>query len=946
MKNQPLLSYLCLLFLLAFGTTMGQSGIVSGTLTSETDGLPLPGLSIIVKGTSLGTQTDFDGNYSIKCQVGDTLVYSYIGMKTREVRVTSAMFGIDTNINFIEQIPVETVENKAYAEALRLRSNSIINIPSLNQSKHTYKQNSHRFNEIKLIRITEDTVHFKYHNPYVYLEAGYKYAFGVQFFKQANRPKLQKTYAQGASLDGSLMFLGPDTNTPFSYGPKVNTLEFDGTNYPYDINGSLVPLGSGNGQRANSYDNDLLDTSINHSNNVFVNISTDKLLFGLDFTNTISKDVFDREQRKRNEITLSFKHNDASSPISNWNAFITYGSSADSRPNINGFINNVLLNTWATPASFSNRQGIRLSNMSQRQFNSNYNNPLWLLQNTRNRESHQFLNTSLQNKIDFSKYTSLDGMLSYSRTTMQQDFGQVTNTVGFENGYLSHKAIKTNTINAIARFKTQNDNSSDNYLTYKAIADWSLEHLDYNLEESMGFDAFSFHNPSFSTDRMLQMQRHSLRLLNKVDMEFDNAHIGVSIGNNSYVTSIQKNAWILPFISLDVDIEDLFNINAFNELSLKMSTNFDVKEPALYYDNQSHNSLQLLPSDSQSYTANNDLFINQALSLEKKRHYTLGLTSRFYAFNSSINLGVSYYTSETDDSVFPVYENNRYLLKNVADIRNRGLELALNTTIYLGNNIRYSPKLVFSTYRTKVIRLIDDTDRIPIAGFSNVSKNLIVGEPAGVIMGSAFARDNQNNLIIDDQGYPVVDNQIRVIGDPTPDFNVGFTNSFYWKNLKLSVVVDIQKGGDVWNGTQNTLNYLGRSQQSAKERAITNYIYEGVDVNGLQNTIPVDFYNPENPVTDNRFVRYGFSGVGEEAIVDGSYINLKTIDLSYKFEFNYSKHIRELGVGIYANNLATWTNYEGASPYSSLFDTNSGQGLNFFNLPIASEVGFKLNLKI
>src|SRR5690606_21485496 len=50
-------------------------------------GLPLPGANVIIKGTSSGTQSDFDGNYSISANVGQTLTFSYVGFDTQEVSV-------------------------------------------------------------------------------------------------------------------------------------------------------------------------------------------------------------------------------------------------------------------------------------------------------------------------------------------------------------------------------------------------------------------------------------------------------------------------------------------------------------------------------------------------------------------------------------------------------------------------------------------------------------------------------------------------------------------------------------------------------------------------------------------------------------------------------------------------------------------------------------------
>ena len=78
--------------LLVFCTTslMAQSAqhTVTGSVTSSEDGMPLPGVSIVLKGTSQGVSSDFDGNYSINVPNGNgTLVYSYLGFETQEVAV-------------------------------------------------------------------------------------------------------------------------------------------------------------------------------------------------------------------------------------------------------------------------------------------------------------------------------------------------------------------------------------------------------------------------------------------------------------------------------------------------------------------------------------------------------------------------------------------------------------------------------------------------------------------------------------------------------------------------------------------------------------------------------------------------------------------------------------------------------------------------------------------
>ena len=76
---------LCMALVMQF--SFAQEKTVSGTVTSASDGLPLPGVNVIVKNTSRGAQTDFDGNYSIKASQGEILVFSFVGMKTVEMTV-------------------------------------------------------------------------------------------------------------------------------------------------------------------------------------------------------------------------------------------------------------------------------------------------------------------------------------------------------------------------------------------------------------------------------------------------------------------------------------------------------------------------------------------------------------------------------------------------------------------------------------------------------------------------------------------------------------------------------------------------------------------------------------------------------------------------------------------------------------------------------------------
>jgi TonB-dependent starch-binding outer membrane protein SusC len=84
MKNL-LCSMLCFLFL--GNLVFAQSVTVTGTVTSAEDGLPLPGVNIVIKGTTAGTVTDVDGRYSLQVESNQTLVYSFVGFESQEAAV-------------------------------------------------------------------------------------------------------------------------------------------------------------------------------------------------------------------------------------------------------------------------------------------------------------------------------------------------------------------------------------------------------------------------------------------------------------------------------------------------------------------------------------------------------------------------------------------------------------------------------------------------------------------------------------------------------------------------------------------------------------------------------------------------------------------------------------------------------------------------------------------
>jgi TonB-linked SusC/RagA family outer membrane protein len=80
--------FICLMLFIGMAGVFAQTGTISGKVTDNT-GAPMPGVTVVVKGTTQGTISDIDGNFSISVASGETLVFSYVGMQTQEIVVTS-----------------------------------------------------------------------------------------------------------------------------------------------------------------------------------------------------------------------------------------------------------------------------------------------------------------------------------------------------------------------------------------------------------------------------------------------------------------------------------------------------------------------------------------------------------------------------------------------------------------------------------------------------------------------------------------------------------------------------------------------------------------------------------------------------------------------------------------------------------------------------------------
>jgi hypothetical protein len=356
-----------LIILLASSSLFAQERTISGTLTSTEDGSPLPGVSIYIKGTNIGTATDINGYYSINVPIGSTLVFAFVGMQTREVVVTK------DNLQPVKQKANQRAEQRKADKSKTLAAQPI---PG-SLYKDTITQNvpgvailtdeTPSWNKGEINPSTVRSIRRIGNNYFIRMEtdAVKRTGFGLQFSTSIGMehitqlPALQADYAQGRPFGGQLQWRGADQQEIFSWGPLVRTLEYDGSDYLFDKNGKLVPSGSGNGKNAKMYNPfSFFRTGLNTVNELIVTLPTARngiLVF--DVENRIRSGVIPNSDYNKLNLSSTLKRYRLSNSI-NLNASLSYNRSTGNLLQRGANISNIVGSIYRSPPTFDNTNGL------------------------------------------------------------------------------------------------------------------------------------------------------------------------------------------------------------------------------------------------------------------------------------------------------------------------------------------------------------------------------------------------------------------------------------------------------------------------------------------------------------------------------------------------------------------------------------------------------------
>ena len=859
--------------------------------------------------------TDEKGYLIIEAKAGDTLIYNkkdFRIIKYDDLKEMKAI--LESKNKYIDANPILSQD---YLDILKSEQSDSTNFSQSKINAKLAGGYSDKFQSIK-----------KSDSGYVIKKQIAKNIFysgslqvSTEFGSPNVQPKLQNQFVQGRNNNGNLQWNGAETSEMFSFGPEISTLGFDGNSYQYDVNGRLVPKNNSISP-AKIYNNSILQNTQKSStflsiNSYYERENSKKFNLGLDL-GWVREDLLIKDQfQDTKNFGISLGKNGI---FKNHNLSFNYKFNEQKATYTNriGLFNRVYQNSLLTPISFENKQGNLLSN-NQRSYSSSADNPYYLLQNLRKYNFNE--NQNIFN-LKFSKETGKwQYFISQSyESTAFSNFDYYKNyTYGFPNRIETERNQnnKNYNLNFGGSFSFTDSYYEMNKLFFNAILNQNNTRISYTNFENYNYNRFS-------QDYILRYK------FNFRDVIFDDFSLEGEIGNGIYTSNTTtKSHFFIPKLALIFTIDDFIDYDS--DLKLFGSIYKNVYESD--FSKSYSNFLLTQLDDSQLNTYFPVQEVQSFRNLKSINNLESKAGFRFY-YDYRYTLEGSFTNKKYTNDVFPVFENGKIVLKNLVDHNSKNYDLNLNLNNF---PFRYgNVQIGFNKTLSKVTNVLEDYQNAPISGFNSVYRGIVKGEALGVLIGTAYQRNENGQAIIGNDGFPLVATEKKILGNPIPDFTMKFSYTQNFWDFSLNVDLEWRKGGDVWNGTNASLDYYGRSENSTNERNISNFIFDGVLQNGNVNNIPVDFYNVNQPFEQNKFYRYGSLGVAEDYVVKGDALRINNVTLSCnlrKIEF-----LKNVKLSLFARNILLWSKSK-LDPQTSFFDSDNGQGLNFYNLPSMRSYG-------
>ncbi|MCI7164404.1 MAG: SusC/RagA family TonB-linked outer membrane protein [Butyricimonas virosa] len=315
-------------------------------------------------------------------------------------------------------------------------------------------------------------------------------------------------------------------------------------------------------------------------------------------------------------------------------------------------------------------------------------------------------------------------------------------------------------------------------------------------------------------------------------------------------------------------------------------------------------------------------------------------------FDSRLHIDFTYYQTHTKNQFFklPAKDGDEYAYRyvNAGNIQNTGVELMIEGTPVEIKNFSWKTGINYAFNKNKVVRLHAELPVFqygPYGFSSSYAMKLKKGGSFGDIYGKAFKRDTDGKILYETdgerQGLPMIEgdgNTVKV-GNANPDFTLGWTNTFSWKGLVLSLLVDGRYGGKVLSQTQADMDMYGVTKVTGDARDRGYVMLEGEKITNVKG-----FY---------KSIVGGRAGVTEYYMYDATNFRLRELALGYTFPkcwMEATKFFRDVQLAFTARNLFFIYKEAPFDPDLILSTGNDNQAIEVYGMPTTRSMGFSLRV--
>jgi TonB-linked SusC/RagA family outer membrane protein len=812
-----------------------------------------------------------------------------------------------------------------------------------------------------------------------------------------NLPALQTKFGKGSK----------GVTSPFtasasgSWGPKLDTMFFNGVPNEFDASGTLVGKSNPTAkldQPAKTYDPfRVFQQGSGWQHNIAVTGGdADKVSYRLSIGDSKEEGIIPKNTYHRTNVTLGTTANLLDNTF-HVRSSIQYIKTTSRRIQQGSNLSGLMLGLLRTPASFDDANGSAdpvndpkayyLSDGRQRTYRNGggYDNPYWVINQCPYTDEVNRLIGNVDLTYDFNKFLSINAKVGtdvYQDNRIQKfEINSRTNPAG----RIIDDRYSYRNIDAYLTALGTTNLTPDITLGYTFGGNIYTSLLDNLTVQGDGLDNTGFVNFNNTIKKLVtpfDRNQKSLSLLGSLDFGYKNfLYLGLTgrndLASNLIVPSKPFNASDISFFYPSVNVSFVFSELTklawmdFGKLRLSYgqvgggapnpyltSTPYVVPHP-----NDGWTDGIAFPYNNLYGLSLTDTKGSLNLKPSKTTDAEVGFETKL--LHNKVRLEASYYTRFSNDQILEVPVSstsgfNRIVL-NTGSLSTKGFDIVLGLTpISMKDGLTWDVNFNFTKWKTKIESLADGVKTQYLGGFSPGSYN-IVGEEYGQLYGGAFLRTNDatntkfdpalpynrnGQLIINsdkasgDYGRPLVHDGDVKVGNPNPDFLLGITNTFSYKGFSISALIDIRSGGEMWNGTLGALHNFGMSADT--ENRGTETVFAGVTEDGKANTIPSKLDQSWYTGLGN-----GFNAVGAQFIQNSGFARLRQMNISYRFDPKWLKSARmsDLTLSFTGRNLWLKTDYTGVDPETSLTGGRNSQGSDYFNMPNTKSMAFSLGVK-